>query len=301
MVEGSASEDRMRRSTTGRAEILQAKLAATRRAEDDAVGALALLVPPVLDAARTYGGPYFFALTLLKAGAAELDVGKLDLARTHLEEALAVSREAHMPTPTCDALVQLALLARLHGSSDEAERHAQESLGTAIDRGLRLQCVNALVVLGALSVDQGAYTEGVRLLAGADALRREIGMVHPASLQREVERLTGVSRDALDEDAFVDSMNHGDALPEGELLALARLTRGERNRPSWGWASLTPTELRVVELAVGGLTNRSMGEKLFISAGTVKTHLSHAYAKLGVTNRAELATRFSQQKQGAAN
>jgi DNA-binding CsgD family transcriptional regulator len=71
--------------------------------------------------------------------------------------------------------------------------------------------------------------------------------------------------------------------------ALPRRARGERRRPSFGWDSLTPTELEVVRLAAAGLTNPAIGERLFISRGTVKTHLQHLFAKLGVHTRAELA------------
>lgn len=53
--------------------------------------------------------------------------------------------------------------------------------------------------------------------------------------------------------------------------------------------SLTPTELRVVELVAEGLTNPQIGERMFISRGTVKVHLSHIFAKLGTSTRAELA------------
>jgi DNA-binding NarL/FixJ family response regulator len=47
--------------------------------------------------------------------------------------------------------------------------------------------------------------------------------------------------------------------------------------------------LEVARLAAQGLTNPAVGERLFVSRGTVKTHLEHVYAKLGVHNRAELA------------
>lgn len=53
---------------------------------------------------------------------------------------------------------------------------------------------------------------------------------------------------------------------------------------------MTPTELDVVRLVVDGLSNPEIGARLFISRGTVKTHLSHVYAKVGVANRTELAT-----------
>jgi DNA-binding CsgD family transcriptional regulator len=66
--------------------------------------------------------------------------------------------------------------------------------------------------------------------------------------------------------------------------------RGTRDRPSVGWGSLTPTELEVARLAVEGLGNPAIGGRLFMSRGTVKTHLSHIYAKPHVGNRTELAT-----------
>ena len=75
-----------------------------------------------------------------------------------------------------------------------------------------------------------------------------------------------------------------------EAVAYARRMRGTRGRPSSGWASLTPTEEQVVALAVDGLSNPEIGERLFMSRGTVKTHLAHVYAKLGVSNRTELAS-----------
>jgi DNA-binding CsgD family transcriptional regulator len=60
-------------------------------------------------------------------------------------------------------------------------------------------------------------------------------------------------------------------------------------RPVAGWASLTPAELRVVELASEGLTNPQIAGRLFISRYTVATHLAHVFAKLGLSSRVELA------------
>jgi DNA-binding CsgD family transcriptional regulator len=74
------------------------------------------------------------------------------------------------------------------------------------------------------------------------------------------------------------------------VASYASRARGERKRPSRGWAALTPTELEVVALAAHGLKNPEIGQRLFISAGTVRIHLSHVYAKLGVANRMQLAT-----------
>jgi DNA-binding CsgD family transcriptional regulator len=81
----------------------------------------------------------------------------------------------------------------------------------------------------------------------------------------------------------------GEGLALDDAVSYVRRTRGARARPPGGWASLTPTELEVVRLAVEGLNNPEIGARLFMSRSTVKTHLSHVYAKLGVANRTELA------------
>jgi DNA-binding CsgD family transcriptional regulator len=77
------------------------------------------------------------------------------------------------------------------------------------------------------------------------------------------------------------------------MIAYARRRRGPRDRPSAGWGSLTPTELEVAQLAASGMTNPEIAARLLIATGTVKMHLSHAYRKLGVSNRVELTTAFT--------
>ncbi|KDN22670.1 hypothetical protein DV20_08110 [Amycolatopsis rifamycinica] len=52
---------------------------------------------------------------------------------------------------------------------------------------------------------------------------------------------------------------------------------------------LTSTELHVAQLAAQGLTNREIGERLYVSPRTVSTHLQRMFPKLGVTSRGELA------------
>jgi DNA-binding CsgD family transcriptional regulator len=55
---------------------------------------------------------------------------------------------------------------------------------------------------------------------------------------------------------------------------------------------LTPQELRVARLVATGLTNREVGERLFLSPKTIETHLGHVFRKTGVRTRAELAHKF---------
>jgi DNA-binding CsgD family transcriptional regulator len=74
-----------------------------------------------------------------------------------------------------------------------------------------------------------------------------------------------------------------------ELETYAQRGRGERNRPTSGWASLTPTERDVVRLVSEGLANKDIATRLFVSPRTVQTHLTHVYTKLGLTSRVQLA------------
>jgi DNA-binding CsgD family transcriptional regulator len=70
------------------------------------------------------------------------------------------------------------------------------------------------------------------------------------------------------------------------------LSRVSGRKPA-GESELTPSELRVAELAASGLTNKEIAAQLFVSVYTVEAHLSRAYSKLGVRSRAELARRFT--------
>jgi DNA-binding NarL/FixJ family response regulator len=59
--------------------------------------------------------------------------------------------------------------------------------------------------------------------------------------------------------------------------------------PSGDDGGLSPRELDVVKLAARGLTNAEIAQQLFISVGTVKTHLGSVQTKLGARNRVEIA------------
>jgi DNA-binding CsgD family transcriptional regulator len=89
--------------------------------------------------------------------------------------------------------------------------------------------------------------------------------------------------------AFDSAWSEGAALSTEEAITYAQRGRGERKRPASGWGALTPMELDVVRLVAEGLGNNDIGTRLFISPRTVQSHLTHVYAKLGLTSRVQLA------------
>ncbi len=96
-------------------------------------------------------------------------------------------------------------------------------------------------------------------------------------------------RDQLGREAFDRFCSEGRASSAEELVDYLSRSRGPNRRATVGWDSLTPTELAVVRLVAEGLTNQAIGDQLFVSSGTVKSHLAHVYDKLGAANRAEVA------------
>ena len=92
--------------------------------------------------------------------------------------------------------------------------------------------------------------------------------------------------------------------PAGELaMAIRRVMAGERvvdpalalSALSEGSSPLTPREKQVLAAAIGGASVADMAQRLFLSEGTIRNHLSVAIQKLGARNRIE-AARLAEQK-----
>ncbi len=74
--------------------------------------------------------------------------------------------------------------------------------------------------------------------------------------------------------------------------ARSDLARVGARRPARA-GTLTPAEERTVRLAAGGLSNKEIALDLYVTVRTVEEHLRHAYAKLGVRSRTQLAARLA--------
>jgi NarL family two-component system response regulator LiaR len=88
----------------------------------------------------------------------------------------------------------------------------------------------------------------------------------------QAERLAQAIRDAYDGRGTIDG---------GAMQAL-------RQRNTVG-GDLTPRERDVLKLLAAGLSNRDIAERLFLSSGTVRLHVSNVLAKLGAPNRTSAA------------
>jgi predicted ATPase/DNA-binding CsgD family transcriptional regulator len=205
-------------------------------------------------------------------------MGELHLRAGRPDEAIARFRREAVPS----TLARLAAALRVSGSLEAAAQAASDALTVARRLDLPRVVADAL--------EQQAYlTDSVDLHHEALAIRAEHGLwlfcLDSLSVVGDDVVLAACAQARADL-----SSSPLDVAEVAEVVAYARRARGKRGRPSSGWDSLTPTEESVVRLVTDGLSNPDIAARLFMSRSTVKTHLSHVYAKLGVTNRTELAS-----------
>jgi DNA-binding CsgD family transcriptional regulator len=186
-------------------------------------------------------------------------------------------------------LTTRACVAIAEGEPKRAECDAHEALGCAAEVEAYLSISDTLECLAAVAGDSGSHREATRLFGAAHGIRQRIGTVRFKAWDASYETSLSALRNALGDKDFDSAWAEGAALSVEEAIGYARRGRGERKRPTSGWASLTPTERDVVRLVSEGLGNDDIATRLFVSPRTVKTHLTHVYNKLGLTSRVDLA------------
>ena len=211
------------------------------------------------------------------------------LARVHAGRLLAAAEPFRNRRIQAVAHLGLARAALLEGDDEQAESVAQDALKVLTDRGWRPLVTDALDLVAEIALYRRQHERAVRLAAGARALRGALGLVAFSPDRRRTERLLAAAGTALGDEKLNKALDEGARLSLQEAVAYAQRGRGEHASATHGWASLSPVEGQVAELASQGLNNPDIARDLFMSRNTVKAHLSHVYAKLGVANRTELA------------
>jgi DNA-binding CsgD family transcriptional regulator len=178
------------------------------------------------------------------------------------------------------------------GRRDEARQLADEEVSVARWFGAGRALGIALRAAGLVAGGE----KGVELLREAvEVLERspaELELARAltdlgAALRRQAQR--AAAREPLRRG--LDLAYRCRAGPLAEQARMELLATGARPRRLVlaGLDSLTASERRVAHMAASGRTNREIAEALFVSQRTIETHLSHAYRKLEITTRADLA------------
>lgn len=232
--------------------------------------------------------PVWQSLYFTGYGRAQLAASLGPDAVASLRVGLAAAEKIGNPQLTPDALQGLACAAAERGDVAGAEGLHHQVLALRVAGGLVPGVLESLEDLACVPTPEPEHM-AVRLIAAAAAVREQRGLPRRRLAEqacRDVLEKAGPNFGA--EGPRVDECA-GAALSLEAAVAHATRSRGKRSRPTHGWASLTPTELEVVHLVAEGLNNPQIGKRMFIGRGTVKTHLSHVFAKLGVSTRSALA------------
>jgi predicted ATPase/class 3 adenylate cyclase/DNA-binding CsgD family transcriptional regulator len=211
--------------------------------------------------------------------------GDLVAARRWADDAVSTTTGAFLS----EALTARARVAIAQGEPGQAQRDAHDALAHVAELEAYLFIPDILECLGALAGQTGSHREAARLFGAAEAIRQRMGAVRFKVWDAGYEASVTAPRDAMGEKDFDSAWAEGAALSTEEAIAYAQRGRGQRKRPTSGWAALTPAELDVVRLVREGLPNNDIATQLFVSPRTVQSHLSHVYAKLGLSSRVQLA------------
>jgi DNA-binding CsgD family transcriptional regulator len=181
-------------------------------------------------------------------------------ARTdHVEAATKVAKRYEQQSMTAGTPAMLGLLARCQAllAADDADVHFRESIDLLESTG---------------AVGQAARS---RLLYGQWLQRGQ-------RLNDAGSQLRGALRwfDAIGADGFA-------ATARAALVDVGERVRQPEAGPS---LEFTTQEAQVARMAADGATNQEIASRMFISPNTVDYHLRKVYRKVGVTNRARLAS-----------
>lgn len=226
--------------------------------------------------------------------------GRLRAAQGRLEDALADLRECG---ERCRRLgmrcvsgtpwrSEAALVYHASGQAEQARRLAREELELARAFGRPRAIGVALRAQALIDSDRGRtemMREAVRVLSRSGS---RLELARALTDYGTVLRRAGKRKDARAQLERALDLAHAcgaRAIAHRARAELIVLGAKPRRDAITGRDALTAAELRVARLAAQGMTNREIGQSLFITSRTASVHLSRAYRKLGIRSRAQLA------------
>ncbi len=244
--------------------LLQGDLGAARRLYEEA--------QTVVPAGRVMFG---YARLLTGLGNLAWHEGNYEEARHYHRQSLALQPNDKSGIDFVRNLIMLGRIALRQDNISEAQRYFLEALQIAVPAGFYPAVLEIFIGVAYLFVQQGNLDAAVRL-----ATLVNDHPISPATAKAEAEKLLATPELQARE-------TH--SLPTEELATVAaqlleQLTM-QVEQPLV--EPLTPREQETLALLVEGLTNAQIAERLFVTTGTVKSHTSNIYSKLGVANRVQ--------------
>lgn len=225
-------------------------------------------------------------------GYAALVEGRYRFARELLTAAAAAMRSAGDTFSTGRLLESRANAELGCGDHEIADMTWREALSISLQLGDHYDAIWCLGGLSRTATARGDHGRAVRLAAARSRLALEWSSGDDADFA--VHR--GVAQEKSR--AALGPKRNDEAWKEGLTLSLERAADyalGKQDAATADAGPLSRREIEVAKLVAGGMTNREVGERLFISDRTAEGHLEKIRNKLGVRSRTEVAAWVAEQ------
>jgi DNA-binding NarL/FixJ family response regulator len=171
-----------------------------------------------------------------------------------------------------DGADALALVAKLEPDLVLLDLSMPRMTGMVALRELKSQAVRARIILVTASIERSEIVAGLQLGAQGVVLKESASDVLFKSIRAVMAGQYWVGRNRVT-----------------DLAATLRDLSAASAKPTRKQFGLTPRELEIIGVILGGYSNNDIATRFAISEKTVKHHLTNIFDKLGVSNRLELA------------
>jgi len=229
----------------------------------------------------------------------------------HYQAALALYREIDARPEIARCLAGIASVALAQGNLELSRDSLTDSLRLSLATGQRLPVARGLEAFAALDGRAGDPVRAARLAGAALELRAAAGHPPSAGAGARLEDLLGPARAAFGELRAAALLAEGRAMTAEEAVSYATGPEGgpagdppvppiPQPRAATGDAAaepavLTPREREIAALIARGLSNRAIGDELYITGATVARHVANMMTKLGFNTRAQIAAWVARQ------
>jgi non-specific serine/threonine protein kinase len=250
------------------------------------------------------GDPGWLVLLRCNLGVLAFLQGDLGRAKSLLDEALGGYRAIDNHWGIAFTLHALGGVVGEEGDTRQAADYLLESLRLARGIGSKESQLDAIAAIAVLAAASGQHETAARLFAAVDANCEAITYAFEAPEARRYGVATTKVKQALGAEPYAAIRMAGLALPldnagveaereaeriAGGVSAPAAGTGRIDSVTSTALDDLTPREIEVLKLLTDGLSDREIGETLFISHRTAMRHVANILAKLEVNSRTAAA------------
>ena len=236
---------------------------------------------------RAGNGPEL-ALAMQSLGSVERQLGNVAAARDWIVRSIALARQVEDPYNEVGSHFHLGWLELDHGTPKAAIAAFAAGLGVAEDSDL-LSIAHQLEGLAAAlaATDPGA---AATMFGAAEKMRARLASPLFDPWRRRAEAGMTSASTELGPEAWERAHGEGAEMSLPQLREVVRRATSRRRAPATPAGGLSRREREIAQLVAAGMTNRAIGEKLFLAERTIESHVEHIRTKLQVNSRAQIAT-----------